>query len=121
MTHLSPDAPAVNISLNGKQPVKELSYPNFAPDAAGNYLEIAPGDYDINVGPGALEIDFEAVAGKKVTAYVIGNADPNDAPMNGPLADIAQDDAELSAVTSVEATNPAGTGELPGDGDDDDE
>ena len=119
--HASPDAGAVDIAVEDGPTL--LEGVEFG-DASG-YLEIAPGDYDIDVGPGALEVDFEAVAGTKVTAYVIGNVDRGEAPMDGPLAGVAQEDAELSAVTSVEATNPAGTGDLPGDrhdeGDDEDD
>jgi hypothetical protein len=104
--HASPDAGTVDIAVDdGPTLLEDIKFG----DASG-YLEIAPGDYDIDVGPGALEVDFEAVAGTKVTAYVIGNATTD-----------GEDDAGLSAVTSLEATNPAGSGALPGDGDDDEE
>jgi hypothetical protein len=224
VAHLSPDAPAVNVSLNGKQPVKELSYTGFAPDGsyldvapgsydisvtasgggnevigvegfslesnkdytilavgelspeegepdiralplvdnedeettlpprdktlvrfvhaspdagavdigvmqssdpllegvefgdASDYLEIAPGDYTITVNNEALKkpftVDVKAVAGTKITAYVIGNAfeDPEDGENSG-----------LQAVTSLEATNPAGTGSFVDRNDDDED
>ena len=108
--HASPDAGAVNIGVEDGPTL--LSGVEFGD--ASDYLEIAPGDYTITVNNEALgapfTVDFDAEAGTKVTAYVVGNVTTE-----------GEDDEGLSAVTSLEATNPAGTGDLPGNGDDDDE
>jgi hypothetical protein len=104
--HASPDAGAVDIGVQGGPTL--LSGVEFGD--ASDYIEVAPGDYTITVGPGALTVPFTATAGTKVTAYVIGNATTMD-----------EDDAGLSAVTSLEATNPAGTGSFVDRDDDDDE
>lgn len=104
--HASPDAGTVDIGVKGGPTL--VSGAEFGD--ASDYIEVAPGDYTITVGSGALEVPFTAEAGTKVTAYVIGNATPEDG--NGS----ASDDEGLSAVTSIEARNPAGTGPVGGPG-----
>ena len=103
--HASPDAGAVDIGVkNGPTLLEGVEFGD-----ASDYIEVAPGDYTITVGPGALTVPFTAVAGTKVTAYVIGNASPEEG------------DEGLSAVTSLEAKNPAGTGSFVDRDDDDDD
>lgn len=104
--HASPDAGAVDIGVkNGPTLLEGVEFGD-----ASAYLEIDPGDYKITVGPGALPpVSFTAKAGTKRTAYVIGNASPDEG------------DEGLSVVTSLEATNPAGTGSFVDRDDDEDE
>lgn len=44
--HASPNAPAVDVYINGNLSIKGLSYREFS-----NYLKVAPGDYKIKVFP----------------------------------------------------------------------
>jgi hypothetical protein len=77
-----------------------LSDVSFA--TASAYLKVAPGSRTVEIrkgGSSVLEVPADLEAGTKVTAYVIGNASPEEG------------DAGLSAVTSPEATRPGGTGE----------
>lgn len=107
--HASPDAGAVNIGVEGGPTLLE----GVEFGDASDYLEIAPGDYTITVNNEALDqpftVDVTATAGTKVTAYVIGNVSQEEG------------DAGLSAVTSLEAENPAGTGSFVDRDDDDDD
>lgn len=105
--HASPDAGTVDIGVEGGPTL--VSGAEFGD--ASDYIEMAPGDYTITVGPGALDVPFTAKAGTKVTAYVIGNNTPEDG--DEPLE---EDDEGLSRVTSREATNPGGTGPVGGPG-----
>ncbi len=96
--HASPDAGAVDIAVDGKV---VLSGVTFA--TASRYLQVAPGERTVEIlknGAAVLTIPATLTAGTKITAYVIGNATPEEG------------DAALSAVTSLDATSPAGTGPL---------
>ena len=96
--HASPDAGAVDIAVDG---TVVLSGVTFA--TASRYLKVAPGERTVEIlkdGAAVLTIPATLTAGTKITAYVIGNATPEDG------------DAALSAVTSLDATSPAGTGPL---------
>lgn len=101
--HASPDAGTVDIAVDGTTVLSDVSFAT-----ASAYLEVAPGSRTVEIikgGRTVLTVQPDLEAGTKVTAYVIGNATAEDG------------DAQLSAVTSLEATNPAGTGELSGDRD----
>lgn len=96
--HASPDAGAVDIAVDGQV---VLSGVTFA--TASRYLKVAPGERTVEIlkdGAAVLTIPATLTAGTKITAYVIGNATPEEG------------DAALSAVTSLDATSPAGTGPL---------
>lgn len=110
--HASPDAGEVDIAVkDGPTLVEDVQFG----DASG-YLEIDPGEYTLDVGPGALEVPFEAEAGTKVSAYVIGNATPEEGG-DGPLGAEVKDEP-LAAVTTLDATNPGGGDRGRGRGDD---
>lgn len=52
--HLAPDAPAVDVYVNtepgeGDPTIAGLSYPTFAPNASGDYLQLESGFYDLTV------------------------------------------------------------------------
>ena len=130
MTHLSPDAPAVDVSLDGNKPIKGLSYPNFAPDAAGNYLDVAPESYDISVttsegGAKAFEVEgFSLEPNKDYTILAVGELSPEgDEPgiRALPLVDNGEEDPALpprdkTLVRFVHASPDAGAVDIAVDG-----
>jgi hypothetical protein len=70
---------------------------------ASPYLKARPGARTIEIlkdGTPVLTVPADLVAGTKITAYVIGNATPEEG------------DAPLSAATTLDAVSPAGTGPL---------
>ncbi|MFB6249609.1 MAG: DUF4397 domain-containing protein [Salinibacter sp.] len=95
--HASPDAGAVNIAVDGATVLSNVTF-----GTSSGYVEAEPGKRTIEVQKNGTAVlkrsDFPLTAGEKITVYVIGNA----VPENG--------EASLSAVPSLEATNPAGTG-----------
>lgn len=104
VAHLSPDAPAVSVSLNGDQKIGELSYTGFAPDADGSYLDVPPGSYDISVTPSAggapvfpnVE-DFSLEPNKDYTILAIGELSPEgNEPDIQPLALVDNEDEETA-------------------------
>jgi hypothetical protein len=58
--HASPNAPAVDVYVNDKLAVRNISFKGFSP-----YLRLAPGRYNVKVYP----------AGKKDTAVLNTNVD----------------------------------------------
>jgi hypothetical protein len=80
--HLSPDAPAVDVFVNSSAAISGLTYTNFAPDAEGNYLGLAPGAYDLSVrvaggGPEVIAVDgFELAPNRDYTILAVGEASP---------------------------------------------
>ncbi|MFB6300330.1 MAG: DUF4397 domain-containing protein, partial [Halobacteriales archaeon] len=87
LVHASPDAGEVDLVV--KQDGKTLkTIPGVSFGDATGYLELPPGDYTIDVGPGALGVEVTLKAGTKITGYVIGNATPEDG------------DESLSAITT---------------------
>ncbi|MFB6151514.1 MAG: DUF4397 domain-containing protein [Haloarculaceae archaeon] len=114
--HASPDAGAVDVEVNGSTLLGGVTF-----GTASGYYE-APSDATVEIvkdgstvlGPISNPLDD----GQKGTAYVVGNATPEDAPEDGP----ATDDAGLGAVTTLDATNPSkGRGDRDDDGDEGDE
>ncbi|PEN11459.1 hypothetical protein CRI94_15615 [Longibacter salinarum] len=96
--HASPDAGAVDIAVDGQIVLVGVTFA-----AASPYLEVASGDRTVEIlkgGTAVLTIPVGLVEGTKITAYVIGNATPEPG------------DAALSAVTTLDATSPGGTGPL---------
>lgn len=94
--HASPDAGAVDIAVDGATVLEGVTF-----GTASGYLEVEPGTRTVEVLKGetaVLGLDQDLEAGTKITAYVIGNASPE------------AGDSGLNAVTSLEATSPAGTG-----------
>lgn len=132
--HLSPDTPAVDVYVGapgldptdeGTNPVVEdLSYPSFAPDSEGSYLELKAGTYDISVTPAdspgieAIDINgFALDANRDYTVLAVGELDPEEddepAIQALPLVDNADDDtalppADATLIRAVHASPDAG-------------
>jgi hypothetical protein len=105
LVHASPDAGEVELVVrrsNGKvvTTFEDVSFGNST-----GYAELNPGKYTVDVGPGALDVDLVVEPGTAVTGYVVGNATP-EAGGDGPLG-AEVDDAELAAVTTLDATSSA--------------
>ena len=96
LVHASPDAGEVDLDVvEDGEVLTTISGVGFGQDTG--YLELPPGDYTVDVGPGALEVPVNLFAGTKISAYVVGNATTED-----------EDDAGLGAVLSLEATSLIG-------------
>lgn len=96
--HASPDAGLVDIAVDGTIVLEKVAFATASP-----YLKARPGARTIEIlkdGTPVLTVPADLVAGTKITAYVIGNATPEEG------------DAPLSAVTTLDAVSPAGTGPL---------
>ena len=137
--HLSPDTPAVDVYVGapgldptavGTEPVVSgLAYPTFAPDSAGEYLELAAGTYDVSVTPAgvpsleAIDVDgFELEANRDYTVLAVGELAPEAATFGTgdepalqalPLVDNGDDDtalppADATLVRAVHASPDAG-------------
>lgn len=95
LVHVSPDAGEVDLAV-----VRDgdtlTTIPGVTFGQATGYLELPPGEYTVDVGPGAIEVPVSLEAGTKLSGYVIGNATTED-----------EDDAALGAVLSLEAKSPA--------------
>ena len=83
--HLSPDAPNVDVYV-GKTPdlnptVGSLSYPRFGPGPNDGYLQLPPGNYDLEIAPfggtdAVIEVeDVELEAGVRYSALAVGLLD----------------------------------------------
>jgi|GEM_PF-498715 len=78
VAHFSPDAPAVDVYVNGEVAIAELAYPNVT-----EWLAIEEGNYDIAVAPAGTSIDdavigpatFNLVAGTWVTVAAVGSVE----------------------------------------------
>ena len=96
--HASPDAGAVDIAVDGNTLLNDVTF-----GTASGHIEAESGERTIEVrkdGTTVLKLDdFSLTAGTKITAYVIGNASKDSEDGEG---------SGLRAVTSLEATNPAG-------------
>lgn len=115
LVHASPDAGEVDLVVKQAKEEEDeevTTIEDVTFTDATDYLELPPGDYTVDVGPSALEVDVTLEAGTKVSGYVIGTVSDK------------KGDAELSAVTTLEATNPGkdrGDDDGEDDEDDDDE
>jgi hypothetical protein len=111
--HASPDAGAVDVVVSvGGSDVARLENVTFG--TASSYLEL-PADAEISIekdrdGDGTKETLLDPIAnplddGQKGSAYVIDNVSPEEGG-DDPL-ETGVDDAELGAVTTLDATNPS--------------
>lgn len=125
--HLSPDTPPVDVYVGapGLDPADEdtsptiewLSYPNFAPNAGGTYLDLDAGTYDVSVTPAgvpsveAIDVDgLELAANSDNTILAVGELAPEaatfgeaDEPGIRPLPLVDNDD-EDTALPPADAT-----------------
>jgi len=93
--HASPDAGSVDVAVDGTTVLSGVTF-----GTASSYLEVAPGERTVEVlkgGEAVLTLDPELEAGTKITAYVTGNAAPEEG------------NASLGATTTLEAVNPSKT------------
>ncbi len=108
--HASPDAPAVDIIVNGGAAVEGLTFP----DASG-YLEIPGGSYDIQVAvseTGDIALDLGAVtfeAGQVYAVFAIGQV--GDGSLTVLPLGAAADTAAGGESAAAEAAGAGGTGE----------
>jgi len=78
VAHFSPDAPAVDVYVNGEVAIEALAYPEVTA-----WMGIEEGNYDIAVAPAGTSIDdavigpatFNLVAGTWVTVAAVGSAE----------------------------------------------
>ena len=95
LVHASPDAGAVDLVVESDgEEVTTVSDVEFGQETG--YLELPPGEYVVDVGPGAISVPLTLYAGTKVSAYVVGNATTD-----------GEDDEGIAAIRSLEALNPA--------------
>ena len=108
VAHLSPDAPAVDILVNGDRVVENLRYL----DTAG-YLEVAPGDYTVEVAPTGgdpiYSVDVTLESGTVYTAWANGLLTTSTAAQEFKVTPTV--DAEFGAAARVRALN-ASMGDL---------
>ena len=101
--HASPDAETVDIVV--KEGPTIASGVNFG-DSTG-YLELDPGEYTIQIKKGttvALEVTVTLKAGDKVSAYVVGNAlpDEDDEDVEGETGAGGETVGNLNALITVD-------------------
>jgi hypothetical protein len=83
--HLSPDAPNVDVYVDGNKVVSDLAYSNFDPEGlSGKYYELPPGEYDITtkiagtdttIGPLSVS-GFAVEANTNYTVLATGELNP---------------------------------------------
>jgi predicted ester cyclase len=100
--HLSPDAPPVDILVNGDRVIENLSFPTTT-----DYLEVAPGTYTVGVAPtgGApiFEVDVTLESGNVYTAWANGLLTTGVAAQAFKVTPTI--DAEFGAAARVRALN----------------
>jgi hypothetical protein len=108
--HASPDAPAVDIIVNGGAAVEGLTFP----DASG-YLEIPGGSYDVQVAvseTGDIALDLGSVtfeAGQVYAVFAIGQV--SDGSLTVLPIGAAADNAAGGEAATTEAAGTGGTSE----------
>ncbi len=113
LLHLSPDAPAVDIFLNGERsPLTGLAFPNGTP-----YAELPAGSYDVDIVPAGGEIgdsvltvqDLALEADTMYSAAAIGTVAGDPALAALPIVDSAADlDAANIRVRAIHAAAAVG-------------
>lgn len=103
LTHLSPDAPAVTVTINGTDTVvfEDVDFTETS-----QYMTIPEGEYDLDIRTGGaagevvqtIEVDVEEEAAQSV--FVHGYADP--APATG------DDDEEVRGLEVITTEDPVG-------------
>ena len=70
LVHLSPDAPRVDLLIDGELRVTDLSFSRFS-----DYLPLPPGEHEVQVFPHRLPRRFETVPGAVAGGAVTGGAE----------------------------------------------
>ena len=112
--HASPDAPAVDILVNGGAAVEGLEFPN-----ASGFLEVPAGTYDVQVAvseTGDVAIDAPGVALEAGTVYTVmaigevGNGTLAPIILTAPAAAVGGEAAAASTDTAVTTAPATGIG-----------
>lgn len=111
VVHLSPDAPAVDVAVDGSSPADAVVKGIAFPDATG-YLALDPGTYDLEVrvaGTADVALQLDPImldAGKAYSAFAIGSAAAEPLGGNGLRVIVAVD---ATALPDTSTAGPATT------------
>lgn len=112
VVHASPDAPSMTISANGSPLFEDLAF-----GSATEYAEVAPGEYEIAVGPASdpsqsvASFDLSVDGCSVYTVFAVGYLTPDDEPADEPFGVVtALDDSGLEVDY---ATQLSGANEVP--------
>lgn len=117
--HFSPDAPAVDVYVDGALTVESLEFPEVTP-----FLELPAGDYEIAVAPADTSIDEAVIGpttltltgGSAVTVGAVGSVEQETITATVILEDYNPIDAGNARITVVHTIENEGSIDIYGSG-----